>query len=624
MAFRGMSSAITKSKSNVVAADVLPAAAQTTVQPRLEVLIRESSGDSLPVECLKEFSLSKVAAKILVGRGLRTRSEIEGFLNPTLKAHLPNPTSVLNIVPAADLILSFVESKKQITIYTDFDVDGLSSGAQLFLYLEALGARVNSYTPSRFTEGYGLVMPALEKLVAAGTELLITVDCGISSHRELEFAARRGMRTVVIDHHLPNGKCPADVVVDPAQEGCPFQDYKLCAAGLVWMMLIVLRQRLKEQALERGKPLAKEPPDPKSFLDLAALGTICDMVPLVSVNRVIAHRGIEALKTSKRPGLVALKQVSGIDNHPRFGAGHVAFNLGPRINAAGRLADANEVFRLLTTKDSLKARAIADSINRLNEQRRTVEDEVKQDCLEYLAANPEIASRAALALFGESYHLGVIGIVAQRLVEAFNKPAAVMAPGEATISGKICPVIKGSVRSVRGFHVADALQALSPLLVTHGGHAEAGGFSLLAENLVAFQQGFSELALGVLGVSSGVKTVRADLEVSLADVDFCLAEELQRFAPFGVGNPTPVLVTYGVDIQTTALIGEKHLKLRVTDGKYFHNVVAWSMYNHPLLRKGQRVNIAYVPEINSFNGVASVQLHLKEVWCTPPDSSLER
>lgn len=577
-------------------------------------------------ELASQFGLTPVAARVLVGRGIVEPEKVEEFLSPTLRSHVPNPAQILHIEAAADLLLDAIAAKRKITIYSDFDVDGLSAGAQLFLFLQALGAEVSSYTPSRFTEGYGLVISAVERLIQAGTEVLVTVDCGITSHKELQLAKRHGLQTVVIDHHLPHGECPADVVVDPAQGGCPYEEQRLCAAGLVWMLLVVLRQRLSarhagEEASPGEKKGVSRVPDPKDFLDLAALGTICDMVPLMGVNRVLASRGVEALKNTERPGLVALKKVAGLYESPRFGAGNVGFAIGPRINAAGRLADANEVFHLLTTRDSVRAKSIAETINRLNDQRREVEETVRADCHEFLQANPEFAQRAGFAIYGETYHIGVIGIVAQRLVEHFARPVAVMAPGQATIGGKVVPVIKGSVRSVRGFHVADALQSLSSFLMSHGGHAEAGGFSLAAEHLEAFQQAFADRAAELLGDRCGKKHLLADAEVSLGEIDFSLAEELQRFAPFGVGNPTPLLVTRRLDVHAATLLGEKHVKLRLTDGRNYVNAVAWSMFGHPLLRKGQRVDVAYVPEINSYGGIASVQLHVKEVWCSESSSS---
>lgn len=579
------------------------------------VIVRGIDAKLLPVvqELREALGLSAVTARLLVARGITTVTGARAFLFPTLREHLPDPHGVKNILPAAGLICDAIEQRKQITIYSDFDVDGLSAGSQLELFLEALGARVNHYTPNRFTEGYGLVPTAVEKLARAGTELLITVDCGITNVREIALAKRHGMATVVIDHHQPHELPPADVIVNPAQEGCPFRDHLLCAAGLVWMLLVVLRSAA-HQRWGGNEGAGRTIPDPKDFLDLAALGTICDMVPLVGLNRVLAYRGLEALQTTKRPGLIALKNVSGIGEGKKVTAGHVSFGIGPRINAAGRLDDARLVFELLTTTSSNRAKTLAERINRLNQERKGVEEEVRLACLEMVASDPRWQSRSALALFADSFHPGVIGIVAQRLVEQYYKPVAVMAPGEVTQGNETLAVIKGSVRSIAGFHVADALQELDDVLMKHGGHAQAGGFTLEYDKLESFQERFAALAESRLTADQRIRERLADAEVSLEEISYQVVEEFGRLAPFGMGNPSPLLVTYDVTVESVQTLADGHLRLRFSDGRHFVGAVAWRFRGHPLLLKGKRVNIAYQPELNSYQGLSSVQLSIKEVW----------
>lgn len=558
-----------------------------------------------------ELGVRPAVLRILNARGFSALEDVRSFLAPSLKHHLPNPCQILNVERAADRILDAIDKGELITVYSDFDVDGLSAGSQLVLYLSSCGASVRGYTPSRFTEGYGFVRSAVEKLAKNGPHLVVTVDCGISNHQEIALAKSLGLSVIVLDHHQPHGLPPADVVVNPAQDGCPFGPHKLAAAGLVWMLLIVLRQRIRQRF---GEERARCLPDPKDFLDLAALGTICDMVPLIGLNRVIAHRGIDAINSSSRPGLVALRNVCAGGSRRTLSAGHVSFQIGPRINAAGRIGDAMDVFSLLTTSDSILARSLAESVDRMNEQRRSVEEQVRRACLQQLEKTPGLATRPAIALYGDGYHLGVIGIVAQRLVEAFCRPAAVMAPGEMTVRGERRPVIKGSVRSVRGFHVAEVLQALTSLLVAHGGHAEAGGFSVSPDRLVDFQEAFVEEAARRLDSALLRRRIVGDAEVPLRDVDFDLVRDIQRLAPFGVGNPTPVLVSRRVTIASVTSIGNGHLRLRVSDGNTYVGAVGWSLQAHPLLRKGQRVDLAYQPELNTYQGVSSVQLNIREAW----------
>lgn len=555
----------------------------------------------------RALSVSEVTARILVGRGLATEDTARSFLYPSLREHLPMPLEIKNIESAAEILLSAVAAKEQITIFSDFDVDGISAGAQLYLYLRELGAVVNNYIPSRFTEGYGLSLPAVEKLAKAGTRLLVTVDCGTTSVAELGRARRLGLKTLVIDHHQTRDVPPADCFVNPAQDGCSFGEYELASAGLVWMLLIVLRAKLVEQGQLEAIP------DPKKYLDLAVLGTICDMVPLTLVNRVIALRGVEALRQTERPGLVALKEAAGLAAS-KVNAGQVSFALGPRINAAGRLGDPNHAFEMLVTDNPKRAEAIATVLHKLNNQRKAIEDKALRACLQMVEQDPSLLQHAALALYGKNFHLGVIGIVAQRMVEQYHRPTAVMTAAESVVNGELTQIVKGSVRSVKGFHVSQALATCGDLLLSHGGHAQAGGFSLLFSNLQAFQQRFTEVADQIFGTEALVRTRKADIEVKFPEIDYTLVNELSLLAPFGIGNPSPVFVTRNVIVENVMSLNGGHLRLRLSDGAVTVSAVGWRFQGHPLLRKNRSVNIAYAPEINSYNGVSSVQLNIKEVW----------
>ncbi|MCB0322799.1 MAG: single-stranded-DNA-specific exonuclease RecJ [Bdellovibrionales bacterium] len=559
----------------------------------------------------RALGVSEVAARILACRGVCEVDSARAFLAPSLREHLPDPATMKNLPEAADALLDAVEAGSRITVYSDFDVDGLTSSAQLVLFLEELGANVTAYVPNRFVEGYGLAATAVEALARTGTEVLVTLDCGITSIREIALAKRLGLKTFVFDHHLPGAELPAaDFVVDPAQPGCPFAEHKLAAAGIVWMLLIMLRVKAKRRADFAAKTL----PDPKEYLDLAAIGTICDMVPLQGLNRLIAFRGIEALRQTKRLGLTLLKDISRTGSDKRFGSGHVSFGLGPRINAAGRLGDANDVVTLLTTKDSKRARTVVEAIDSLNDRRRLIEGQVRDACISSLTEQGFSEDVPGIAIYGESFHLGVLGIAAQRLVEEFYRPAAVMGPGEMVLDGKRVKVIKGSVRGIRGFHVADALSSLTHLLVAHGGHAQAGGFTVLPERLDEFQTAFVETAGKLLNPELLRRQVEADIRICLSQVDFELANELLQLAPFGIGNPSPLLVSEQVRIGTVSALQDRHLKVRLIGGNCSRNAVGWNLQGHPLIRKDEVVNVAYHVELNTYQGVSSVQLNLREVW----------
>ena len=559
----------------------------------------------------KKLGISRITAAVLVNRGILQLADAEEFLSPSLKNGLMDPGKIKNMDSAIELILTAIEQNKVITVYSDFDVDGLTSGTQLVLYLEKIGAKVNCYAPNRFTEGYGLQLTAIEKLQKAGTELLITVDCGIANCEEIKLAKRRGMQVLVLDHHQPGAQLPeADVIVDPAQPGCPFVDYEMCAAGLVWMLLIRLRAVAKTHKFFSEVNF----PDPRNYLDLAAIGTICDMVPLRRINRVIAARGLEAILANERVGIGALLDVASIKRGKPLSGGNISFGIGPRINAAGRLDDARQVYDLLLTESKTKAKQIAKKIDKLNRDRKQIESSMRDECIRSVLESKELQEAFGITIYNEEFHLGVIGIVAQRLVEAFHKPSAVMAPSTIELHGREIPVIKGSVRSIKGFNVSEVLGELSELLINGGGHAMAGGFSLMPENLAAFQEAFASAAAQRLSESDLVKRIHVDETVDLSEIDFNLVTELQRLAPFGMGNPSPVLVANNVLIDSVMALSEEHLKGRVTNGEHTFTAIGWGFKGHPLFVKDSRVSMAFAPEINTYNGISSVQLNLKELW----------
>ncbi|MCC6932806.1 MAG: single-stranded-DNA-specific exonuclease RecJ [Deltaproteobacteria bacterium] len=560
-------------------------------------------------ECLRAATgISPLTAKLLVQRGIGDIESVKLFLQPTLKNGLPDPVGVKNLDLAANALLAACKKGEQITLYSDFDVDGLTSCAQLYLFLKAIGAEVNYYLPNRFVDGYGLSMAAVEKLIRTKTAILVTLDCGTSNKREIEKLKHYGVRTIVVDHHEVIELPPAEIVVNPEQEGCSFQEHSLATAGLVWMLLIVMRKKLPEFELS-----SSEKTDPKAYLDLAALGTICDMVPLLKTNRTIACRGVEALKLTKRPGIEALKNISGLSANPRFGSGHVGFVLGPRINAAGRMADPQVAFNLLTTSDHKEAATLADHLNRLNDKRRQTEEEMLRIAEHLIDSSQALVLQPVLVVYDSSFHLGVIGIVAQRLVEKYQRPAFVMAPGEMIKSNEKIAVIKGSARSIKGVDVVGILQSCASELLGFGGHEQAGGFSLLPDKLGDFASIIERVAQQQIGANSYQQTINCDLKTDFAAIDFQLAEEFQMLSPFGIKNPTPLLYTENVTIDSINGLDNNNYRFILREGKYFLPAVAWGKKEVRDLRKGSVINIVYQLEINTYQGISSAQLNLKEI-----------
>lgn len=558
------------------------------------------------------LNIPLIVGKILSSRGFSTPEEASDFLYPSLKEHLDDPLKIKNILKASRQIIEAIEKNYSITVYCDFDVDGLTAGAQMLLLLKSMGADISAYVPSRFREGYGLAFSVVDKLKRNGTELLITVDCGISNHDEIAYAKKLGIKTLIIDHHQVGDILPcADVIVNPKQEGCEFKEYNLCAAGLVWMLSIVL---IREAKQTWGEEKIQNIISSKELIDLAALGTICDMVPLIGMNRLIAYRGIEALRQTKRKGLIALKKSAGLSEYGTINSYQVSYVLGPRINAAGRLGDPTNVMQMLTTEHEAKARAVSESLEKLNTQRRAIEEYVLTCCISQIEQDEQLQKHKAIALYAKDYHIGVIGIAAQRLVQEYYKPSAVMAPGELLIGGELRQVVKGSIRGIEGFDVSAALSALSDLCISCGGHTQAGGFSLEFANLETFKSAFFELTNQMITREILQRKVKTDIRARLSDIDIYVAEAIRQLAPFGMGNPSPVLVFEDLEIVQVFPVGENHLKLRVRQGESIRDAIAWKMRGHPSLRKGQRITIASSIEISTYKGISSVQLNIREVW----------
>jgi single-stranded-DNA-specific exonuclease len=533
-----------------------------------------------------------VVGRVLAARGFSPGEDLKNYLSPTLRNGIPDPAKLKNLQAAARAIVECHESGKQIAICCDFDVDGLSGGSVVHDYLTAVGISSRVFVPDRFVDGYGLNERVVRDIAAAGFGLLLTIDFGTTNVKELTVAKELGLKTVVVDHHhISDSPPPADVFINPHQKGCGFAKGIASAAGLAWYLVLGLSKEIKNVAV-----------DPKSYLELACLGTICDMVPLIGVNRVIAKRGLEALSESKRPGLRALRNVIGIKGN--VGCSHVSFGIGPRLNAAGRIVHGELVVELLTTRDSIRAEKLARDLNELNAERQVIESAVKEAAIAQIEARRENAW--GLVAWHEEFHTGVIGIVAQRLVEHFYRPAAVMGMDSEGIW-------KGSVRGIKGFSVVEALASVKEHLIKFGGHEGAGGFSVHADNLQKFHEAFKAECEKRLSTIETVPYVDADAEAALSECSVELVRELENLAPFGMGNPTPVVLINDLLVKEVRVLKDAHLKVVLSDGRRFITGLMWRQTSHPALQVGKRVRIACKPDVNTFNGSVELQATLQAV-----------
>ena len=543
-----------------------------------------------------------ILRQILFNRGCPTDADARAYLNAKPNINY-DPLQMAGMREAVERIQFAIRNNEAIAIYGDYDVDGVTATALLVEALKYLNANVRGYIPNRFEEGYGLNNNALDELYADGVKLVITVDCGIRSPNEALHAKTIGLDLIISDHHHPDGENlpPALSVINPKQHGDVYPDKDLAGVGIAYKIaeaLVSFQPFDSAQAKLSAFPL-------DSLLDLVALGTVADLAPLVGENRVLVRKGLRQMRETKRQGLFSLAAVSELAL-AKVNAGHIGFMLGPRLNAAGRLKEALAAFELLTTTDVFKAGELAQQLDLQNRERQRITRDMQKKAEEIaMSDDPE-----AYLLFAadENFNSGVVGLAASRLTDSFYRPAIVAAKGEEET--------RGSCRSIPEFHITDALDKCADLLVRHGGHAAAAGFTVKNENLPALVERLKAIAKEKLSHEDLRPTVTADAEVSLVDVRPDLYEKCLRFLePTGYGNREASFVARGVKVKSSRTVGAdaKHLKLSLEDeNKFSHDAIGFKLghwHNH----LPPRVDILFTYETNEYNGRMSYQLNLKDI-----------
>ncbi len=544
------------------------------------------------------LGLHPLAARILAARGLGDPEAARAFLDPRL-ADLPDPFLMRGMEGAVARIVAAVERGERIATYGDYDVDGVTSTVLLAGFLRAAGADVVTYTPHRLVEGYGLNVAAVERLVAGGARLVVSLDCGITSVAEVAAAAALGVDAVVVDHHTVPVELPAAVaILNPHQPGCGYPSKELAAVGVTFALVMALRRRLRERGrFGDGRP----EPNLREALDLVALGTIADVVPLTGANRILVRHGLEELARSRRPGILALKRVAGIPGGAPVSAGQVGFRLGPRINAAGRLDDAGRGVRLLATADPAEAEALAQELDRENQARQEIERRMLEEARADAAARVAAGARG-LVLAREGWHPGVVGIVAARVAERFHRPAVLIGIAEG--------VGKGSGRSIEGFHLHAALAACGEHLERFGGHRHAAGLTLAAARIEPFRRAFEAHAAAALADDDLVPRCRVDGWIAEREATAQVAEALARLGPFGAGHPEPVLAlrTRALRARTVGA-GGQHLKLGLAGGL---DAIGFGMGERAAGCEGP-IEAAFTLGFDEWDGARRLQLRLRDL-----------
>lgn len=535
---------------------------------------------------VRELEISPLTACVLVRRGMTDPAAAYKFLNPSLD-DLHDPRKLPDYEPAIKEILGAKERGETIYVHGDYDVDGVTSAALFTRFLKAIGCNVVPHVPHRMREGYGIHLDAVEWAREHGTSLFLTCDCGISAHEQLDAVRDAGMKAVVTDHHELKETLPfAAAVINPHREDSEYPFANLSGVGVVLKLCAGITQELGHKVENFYK----------AYLDLAVMGTVADVMPLIDENRIITKFGLERLKESKKPGVKAILEVSELtDPGLKLTARHIGFQIGPRINAVGRIDDAGHAMDMLLTDDIEEARTHARKLNELNTIRRSETQRMLDEAKEMIYER-KMDEAPVLVLAKEGWHPGIIGIVAGRLVEAFYKPAFVI--------GGSGGVGKGSARTIPGFHLAKALESTESLILGGGGHEMAAGFSLNLENVDAFRDALIERAKEVMDPEDFIPQVKVEAEVAFEEADEFGTAGLAALEPFGDSNPEPVFFCRGMSLTAvTPLRSAEHAKLIMSkDGEPRMGIVFGKGVEVASLGTGAMIDIAFQPQFNTFNG----------------------
>ena len=570
-----------------------PASSKRWILPELDL--------SAHKKLISDLGIRPSTAAILIHRGIRSADAARLFLEPT-SADLIDPFRLKGMDRAVDRIRRAIQTREEVVVYGDYDVDGVTATALYLDYFKSQGLQAGFYIPQRMTEGYGLNPNAIRTLRERGVTLLITADCGTSSVDEIRLARSLGMDVIVTDHHeAPEELPPATALLNPKLPDSGYPEQGLCTAGLTWKVI---------QALS-GTP-------PSEGLDLVALGTVADVSPLTGENRYLVREGLRQLTEGTRPGVRALKEAAGLRDK-NVGTGTIGFTLAPRINAAGRLSDAGQGVRLMTTQDPEEARRIALALNLQNQERQRVEEGIVEEALRMAEAEFDPVRDGGIVLASRNWHPGVIGIVAARLVERYYRPVILLAIDADGVA-------RGSARSISGFHLVEGLKTCADLLIRYGGHRAAAGLMLREEKIPALRERFSAVIFESLDAEDFRPRQMIDAAVRWSDLDLQLVTELGRLAPFGPANPEPSLLLMETVAVGPRIVGENHLKFAVgrTDGGGgpLLDVIGFRMADRMTdFRAGSRLDLVFTPERNVWQGREQLQLRLKDLRTNIPPAT---
>lgn len=559
--------------------------------------IRETSDDYVIRSLADSLNISEVLAKLLVLRDIRNFIQAKNFFRPSIES-LYDPFLMDGMERATSRLIKALTENELITIYGDYDVDGTCSTAILYLFLKELDANVEYYIPKRLTEGYGISLVGVEQVKNRGTSLMIAVDCGITAIEETDLVNKLGMDLIICDHHQPKEKLPeAFAVLDPLKPFCNYPFKYLSGAGIAFK----LAQGVAERIGKRGMPL--------QYLDLVALAGAADIVPIIDENRVLVNEGMKIINEKPRPGIEALIEKSNI--HPgNLNTGQIVFTLAPRINAVGRLGDAERAVELLITRDKAHAIQLAQVLETENYERRKIDVDTYDNALSLIENTMDLKEELAIILHQEAWHPGVIGIVASRLVEKYYRPTIMLT----TVDG----VAKGSARSISNFNIYEALKQCEDLLIHFGGHQAAAGLAVEVEKIKDFKQKFNKIVKETITENDLLPEIHIDSKLKFSEITPKFLRILELFSPFGPGNMRPVFLSEEVTVASAPrIVGSDHLlvTLKQNGGEKVFDCIGFNMgsYCDLIGREGQLFSVVYSIDRSVRDGRVYPQFKIKDL-----------
>lgn len=543
-------------------------------------------------EIQEKYQVNQLLATILANRNITEKEEVRLFLEPT-RNDFHDPFLITDMKKAVERIIQAIEKQEKVTIYGDYDVDGITSITVLKSFLQDRGLAVESYIPNRLEEGYGLNKEAIGKIVKSGCQLMITVDCGISAIDEINYANSLGIETIVTDHHEPGNELPhALAVIDNKRKDSKYPFRELAGVGVVFKLIQAIGMTLNLKEEEYLK-----------YLDIVCVGTISDIVPLVNENRVIAKLGLMLIRQTKNIGLRSIINSSG---YSKIDSNSISFGIAPRINACGRMGKAEEALELLLCKNYNQATELTQKLNEHNRIRQETEKSIFENAVKQIQEE-HLEDHNAIIVGGENWHHGVIGIVSSKITEMYFKPSILLSFEEDGMG-------KGSGRSIPGFDLHDALTQCMDTIEKFGGHSMAVGITVRKENFDKFREEFEKITAKA-HIDEIIPVIQVDSKIDVKDINKDMVESLKQLEPFGEGNRMPVFAFKNLKIDSIRALSEgKHLKLTLKDNNIIINSIGFNLgHLADEYRIGDKIDVVGVLEINNFNGVESLQINIKDV-----------